>query len=74
MSIFFIVAGIVSTVYGGLVLFGLKKTDASKDSEFDKKVLSEKDRYIIGRYIGPFQLIAAGLGAIALGLLLYLGH
>jgi hypothetical protein len=50
MSIFFIVAGIVSTVYGGLVLFGHKKTDASKASEFDKKVLSEQDRYIIGRY------------------------
>jgi hypothetical protein len=71
MSIFFIVAGVISFAYGLLTMTGLKKHDISKDSEFDKKVLSERDRYIIGRYIGPFKLIAAGLGAISLGLILH---
>jgi hypothetical protein len=71
MSIFFILGGVAVAIYGVLILFGLIKTDVSKSSEFDKKVLSGRQRYIIGRYIGPFQLIVAGLAAIALGLILY---
>jgi len=71
MSILIIIAGIVSLIYGLLNVFGFTKQDTSKDSETDKKLLSEKSRYFIGRYFAGFQFIIAGLGAIILGLVMY---
>jgi hypothetical protein len=72
MDIFFIVIGIASVVYGGLRIFGFIKTSPSQDSEMDKKIFSEENRYFIGRYWSGFGLISAGLGAIALGVILYI--
>ncbi len=40
----------------------------------DKKLLSKETRYFIGRYYAGFQATIAGLGAIALGLIIYFGH
>jgi hypothetical protein len=74
MAIFLVVAGIGSLIYGLLNILGLTKTDVSKDSDMDKKLMSEETRYFIGRYFAGIQLTAAGLGAIALGLIIYFSH
>lgn len=72
MSIFLIVIGIASAIYGTLRLTGFIQTDTSQDSEMDKRLISDKNRYFIGRYLSGFKLIIAGIGAIALGVILYL--
>lgn len=74
MSIFFIIFGIVSFVYGILKITGIKKEDITKDSELDKKFFSKETRYFIGRYYASFGFITAGLGAISLGFILYFSH
>jgi hypothetical protein len=74
MAIFLILAGTVSFTYGLLNILGLTKTYVSKDSDMDKKLMSEETRYFIGRYFAGIQLTAAGLGAIALGLIIYFSH
>jgi hypothetical protein len=74
MAIFLILAGIVSLIYGGLNILGLTKNDVSKDSEMDKKLMSEETRYFIGRYYAGIQFMGAGLGAIALGLIIHFSH
>jgi hypothetical protein len=74
MSILLVVGGIASLVYGTLTVLGVTNNDLSKDSDLDKKLLSENTRYFIGRYYAGFQFIIGGLGAIALGLIIYFGH
>jgi hypothetical protein len=74
MAIFLVVAGIGSLIYGLLNILGLTKTDVSKDSDMDKKLMSEETRYFLGRYYTGFKFISAGAGAIALGLIIYFGH
>jgi hypothetical protein len=37
----------------------------------DKRLISEKNRYFIGRYLAEVKFIIGGLGAIALGVALY---
>jgi len=71
MAIFLVIIGIMSVIYGLSSIFGMTKEDFSKDSEMDKKLFSEKTRYFIRRYWAGLQFIAAGLGAIALGFILY---
>ena len=71
MAILLIVAGIVSLIYGILNILGRTKNDVSKDSEMDKKLMSEKTRYFMGRYYAGIQFMGAGLGAILLGLIFY---
>lgn len=71
MSIFLILAGTASLIYGVLNILGRTKNDLAKDSELDKKVFSEKTRYFLGRYYAGLQFMAAGLGAILLGLIIY---
>ncbi len=56
------------------MLSGFTKTDVSRSSEIDKKLIFDKSRYIIGRYIGTIQLVIAGFGAIGLGMILYFSH
>ena len=70
MAILLIIAGTVSLIYGILNISGRTKNDLGKDSEMDKKLFSEKTRHFIGRYYAGLQFIAAGLGAILLGLTL----
>jgi len=74
MAIFITIAGIISLVYGTLVVSGVIKTDISKDDEMSKKLLSPRNRYLFGRYDAGFKFIIAGLGAIALGLIMYFGQ
>jgi len=74
MSILLVVGGIASLVYGILTVLGVTNNDLSKDSDLDKKLLSEKSRYFLGRYFTGFKFISAGAGAIALGLIIYFGH
>ncbi len=74
MSILLVLGGIASLVYGTLTVLGVTNNDLSKDSDFDKKLLSEKSRYFLGRYYTGFKFITAGLGAIALGLIIYFSH
>jgi hypothetical protein len=71
MAIFLILAGTVSFIYGLLNILGLTKTDVSRDSDMDKKLMSKETRYFISRYFAGIQFIGAGLGAIALGLIIY---
>jgi len=71
MAILITIAGIASLVYGILVIFGIIKTDISKDDEMSKRLLSERNRYLFGRYNAGFKFVIAGLGAIALGLMMY---
>ena len=71
MATFLIVAGVVSLIYGIFNVLGRTKNDLTKDSEMDKKLFSNKTRYFIGRYYAGLQFIAAGLGAILLGLILF---
>jgi hypothetical protein len=74
MSILLVVGGIASLVYGTMTVLGVTNNDLSKDSDLDKKLLSEKSRYFLGRYYTGFKFITAGAGAIALGLIIYFGH
>jgi len=69
-----VVGGIASLVYGTMTVLGVTNNDLSKDSDLDKKLLSEKSRYFLGRYYTGFKFITAGAGAIALGLIIYFGH
>ena len=71
LSIILIIAGVACFIYGLLIVLGIVKTDTSKDLESDKKVLSEKTRYQIGRYLGGTQGIIGGLGLILFGFILY---
>jgi len=71
MSILLIVGGIASVFYGTLSVFGFTNNDISKDSDMDKKLLSEETRYFMSRYYSGFGLMATGVGAIVLGLILY---
>jgi hypothetical protein len=70
MAIFLILAGIVSFIYGVLNILGLTKNDVSKDSEMDKKLMSKKTRYFMGRYYAGVQFMGAGFAAILLGLII----
>ena len=74
MSILLVLGGIVSLVYGTLTVLGVTNNDLSKDSDLDKKLLSEKSRYFLGRYYTGFKFISAGAGAIALGLIIYFSY
>jgi hypothetical protein len=71
MTIGLIVIGAIIFIYGILKFAGFIKEDLSKDSEFDKKFLSKKNRYFVGRYWAGSMFITAGLGAMAFGLILY---
>lgn len=71
-GIIILIVGVVLVVYGSLITFGFIKTDISKNSEFDKKLISKKDRYFLGRYNDGIQFIIAGLVAIFIGLVIYL--
>jgi hypothetical protein len=71
MWLLLIVIGVACLIYGILKLTGIKAEDASKDSDLDKRLISERTRYFIGRYWAGAKLITAGLGAIALGVALY---
>jgi hypothetical protein len=71
MSTGLMVIGTVIFIYGILIFSGIAKKDLSKDSEFDKKFLSEKHRYFVSRYWTGSSYICGGLGAVALGLILY---
>ncbi len=72
LAIIILVTGAMIFLYGVLISFGFIKTDVSGDSEIDKKLLTEKERYFWGRYNAGLQLIAAGAVAIFLGVTLYL--
>jgi uncharacterized membrane protein YphA (DoxX/SURF4 family) len=69
-----IFVGVAMLVHGVLKITGLVKEDISKDSDLDKKIFSARSRYFIGRYYAGFQAVIAGLGAIALGLIIYFSH
>jgi hypothetical protein len=71
MAIVLIIGGIGSVIYGILSVLGRTNNDISKDSELDKKLLSEKSRYFMHRYYAGFQAIMAGACAIALGLIIH---
>jgi hypothetical protein len=71
MSLFLIVSGVACLIYGTLTVFGFTNDDITKDSDLDKKLFSEKSRYFLGRYFSGIKLMAAGAGAIVLGLILY---
>jgi branched-subunit amino acid permease len=71
VSLLIIIIGVLAFVYGTLTVLGIIKTDVRSDSTADKKLLSEKNRYFIGRYWAGFQGIIAGVGFIALGLALH---
>src|SRR5216684_3697860 len=73
MSILLVLGGIASLVYGTLTVLGVTN-DLSRDSDLDKKLLSERSRYFLGRYYTGFEFITAGLGAFALGLIIYFSH
>lgn len=51
MSILLVLGGIASLCYGTLTVLGITNNDLSKDSDLDKKLLSERSRYFLGRYI-----------------------
>lgn len=74
IGIIITICGVTMFIYGLLITLGVIKTDTSKDSEVDKKLISEKDRYLLGRYNAGFQFIIAGVGAIVLGLAIYFGQ
>jgi hypothetical protein len=74
MSLFLILIGAAMLIHGIRKITGLVREDISKDSEMDKKLLSKETRYFIGRYYAGFQATIAGLGAIALGLIIYFAH
>jgi hypothetical protein len=71
MSLLLVVIGVACLIYGVVKVTGIKAEDTSKDSDLDKKLMSEKSRYFIGRYWAGAKLIIAGFGAIALGAALY---
>jgi len=71
MSLVFLVAGLACLIYGVMKVTGIKTEDTSMDSDLDKRLMSERTRYFIGRYWAGVQLISAGLGAIALAAALY---
>jgi hypothetical protein len=58
--------------YGALAVTGLIKTDISQTSEIDAKLISDKNRYFISRYVEGWRFIIAGQGATALGIALLL--
>jgi len=66
--------GVISFFYGLFSVFGIIKEDTSKDSEMDKKLLSEETRYFIGRYYAGSQFIMVGIGTVVLGYILYVGN
>jgi hypothetical protein len=70
MATFLIVAGAVSLAYGLLTLLGRTKNWA-EDSALDKKLFSKNTRNFLSRYYAGLQFVGVGLGAIALGLILY---
>jgi hypothetical protein len=71
MTIGLVVIGASISIYGILKFTGAVKEDLSKDSEFDKKFLSERHQYFVGRYWAGSMFIIAGFGAMALGLILW---
>jgi hypothetical protein len=70
MATFLIVAGALSLAYGLSTLLGRTKNWA-EDSALDKKLFSKNTRNSLSRYYAGLQFVGAGLGAIALGLILY---
>jgi hypothetical protein len=66
-----LIIGIVAFAYGFLTLVGIVKTDTSKDSEEDKKLLSQKSRYSIGRYWAGSQGVLGGAALILLYIFLH---
>ena len=71
MSTLLIIIGLGLFIYGILIFFGVIKTDTKKDSDFDKKHISEKTRYFTGRYLNGLKLIGGGLGLVVLGFIIY---
>jgi hypothetical protein len=74
MPVLLVILGIISATYGLLNVLGRTKQDLSKDSTIDKKLFSAYTRYFIGRYYAGIQFMLAGLGAIALGLIILFSH
>lgn len=72
LGIIIAIIGVSSLTYGALITLGVIKTDVAKDSEFDKKMISGKDRYRLGRYNAGFQFIIVGIGGLILGIGLFL--
>jgi hypothetical protein len=71
LSLLFIIIGVLSFMYGASTVLGIINSDVRSDSAADKKLLSEKNRYFIGRYWAGFQGMIAGVGFVALGLVLH---
>lgn len=71
LSIILATVGVGVFIYGFLITFGFIKTDVSKDSDMDKRLMSEKSRYFIGRYNSGIQFMMAGAAAAFLGAILY---
>jgi hypothetical protein len=66
-----VIVGVLSFTYGTMIALGIIRTDIHKDSKADEELLSENNRYFIGRYWAGFQGMIAGVGFIALGLALH---
>jgi hypothetical protein len=70
------VAGIVLFVWGLRIVFSrtfYEESESSRnfeDSALDKRLLSPKTRYFIGRYLSGTQALGAGLGLMLFGVLL----
>jgi hypothetical protein len=73
MAVILIGAGILSFIYGILTLVGRTKNWA-EDSEVDEKLFSQRSRYFLSRYYGGFRFLIAGVGAMVLGLILFMSH
>ena len=71
MSLILVIGGVAGLIYGTLTVLGFTKNDISNNSDWDKKFLSESTRYFMGRYYAGFGLMATGVGAIVLGLILH---
>jgi hypothetical protein len=72
LPIVLVLSGIVLVSYGVLKLTGFLPTTISQDSEYDKKNLSRKTRFFIGKYIVGWKAIAAGLALAGFGYILFL--
>lgn len=64
--------GVVLLVYGLMLVFGFIKTDVSQDLDVDRKLISGKNRYRLKRYNSGIQFVVVGIGALILGIGLFL--
>jgi len=71
LALLIIICGFIPLVYGTLTVLGVVKTDTRNDSEMDRKLFSEYNRYFISRYWGAVQGIIGGVGLIVLGVILH---